>query len=207
MKLLAKILATRLEKVLPTVISGDQTGSIKERHLFFNLWHLLNIISSYSSNSHSPEVLISLDAEKAFDRVEWDFLFATLSKFGFGTKFIAWIRLLHATPLASVHKNTFRSEHFPLKHSTRQGCPPACNISTCLRYLRRKRKFFGWHAGSLQAPVIANHLFAPSLSDTKFCEWLNKGIHSFRDLFVEDKFPSFQQLQTKFDFFTTLASF
>jgi len=122
-KLLAKIVATRLEKVLPTVISGDQTGFIKDRHLFFNLRRLLNIIYSSSSNSHIPEVLMSLDAEKAFDRVEWDFLFATLSKFGFGTRFIAWIRLLYASPLASVHTNKFRSEYFPLNRSTRQGCP------------------------------------------------------------------------------------
>ena len=51
-----------------------------------------------------------LDAEKAFGKVEWDFLFATLSKFGFGTKCIAWIRLLYASPLAAAHTNKFRSD-------------------------------------------------------------------------------------------------
>ena len=72
-------------------------------------------------------------------------------------------------------------------------------VSQSLRIWSSIRKCFGWHFGSLRAPLIANHLFAPSLSDTKFSEWYNKGIHSFRDLFIVDKFPSFQQLQTKFD--------
>lgn len=67
-KLLAKILATRLETVLPTIISQDKTGFIKNRQLFFNIKRLLNIIYSGDiKNSHS-EVILSLDAKKAFDR-------------------------------------------------------------------------------------------------------------------------------------------
>jgi len=38
--------------------------------------------------------IVSLDAEKAFDRVNWKFLFAALNKFGFGSYFINWIRIL-----------------------------------------------------------------------------------------------------------------
>ncbi len=70
-----------------------------------------------------PEALIALDAEKAFDRVEWDYLFFTLGKFGFGEKFVSWVRLLYASPQAMVRTNGTNSEYFCLHRSTRQGCP------------------------------------------------------------------------------------
>lgn len=68
-KTLAKILARRLEPVLPLIISQDQTGFIRGRHSFSNVRRLLGVIHTPSSPT-DPEVVISLDAEKAFDRVE-----------------------------------------------------------------------------------------------------------------------------------------
>lgn len=121
-KILAKLLAIRLESVLPSIISPDQTGFIKNRHSFFNLRRLFNIIYNLSTTNTS-EAIISLDAEKAFDRVEWKYLFHTLNKFGFGSKFITWIRLLYSSPQASVRTNNTQSNCFPLQRSTRQGCP------------------------------------------------------------------------------------
>lgn len=121
-KLLSKLLALRLESTLPSIISPDQTGFIKNRHSFFNLRRLFNTIYN-PSTSAAPEALISLDAEKAFDRVEWGYLFHTLDKFGFGKKFITWVKLLYSSPQASVRTNNTQSEYFPLHRSTRQGCP------------------------------------------------------------------------------------
>lgn len=67
-------------------------------------------------------MVISLDAEKAFDRVEWQYLFATLKKFGFGDTFISWIKLLYSHPTATVITNGQQSEYFSLGRGTRQGC-------------------------------------------------------------------------------------
>lgn len=64
-KILAKILARRLEKILPDIISPDQTGFIRNRFSFFNVRRLFNIIY-HPSDSPTPEILVSLDAEKAF---------------------------------------------------------------------------------------------------------------------------------------------
>lgn len=63
-KILAKVLATRLENILPTVISQDQTGFIKDTHLLFNIRRLLNIIHTQNTDKGSQELLLSLDAEK-----------------------------------------------------------------------------------------------------------------------------------------------
>lgn len=122
LKILSKLLATRLEKTLPYIISPDQTGFIKNRHLFSNIRRLLNILYSPSS-TNIPEIVVSLDAFKAFDRVEMDFLFYVLKKFGFGKAFIKWIQLLYSSPQASVITNRIRSQNFPLSRGTRQGCP------------------------------------------------------------------------------------
>lgn len=64
-----------------------------------------------------------MDAEKAFDRVEWNYLFYTLEKCEFGEQYISWIKLLYSSPQASVRTNTIQSGYFHLHRSTRQGCP------------------------------------------------------------------------------------
>lgn len=68
-KILSKILACRLETILPSIVATDQTGFIKGRHSFFNIRRLLNILYGPTS-SDFPEILLLLDAEKAFNRVE-----------------------------------------------------------------------------------------------------------------------------------------
>ena len=76
-KILAKVLALRLEIVLQKIIHPDQTGFIRGRQSFGNLRRLYNII--YSDSGPTPEVVVSLDAHKAFDRIEFDYLFTALS--------------------------------------------------------------------------------------------------------------------------------
>ena len=112
LKILSNILAQRLKRVLSSIISTDQTGFMLGRHSFHNMRRLLNIIGSPGSGV--SEAIISLDAENAFDRVEWSFLFVVLQKFGFNTEFISWIKLLYASPVASVHTNGLQSVSFPL---------------------------------------------------------------------------------------------
>lgn len=93
-KVFSKVIALRLEKVLPRIISEDQTGFVQGRLSFFNLRRLFNIIYTEPSTP-SSEAVISLDAEKAFDWVEWKYLFYTLSRFGFGPNFIQLIKLIY----------------------------------------------------------------------------------------------------------------
>ncbi len=121
-KILSKVLSSRIEYIIPDIISQDQTGFIKGRHSFINIRKLLIVVHSPASESN-PEVVISLDAEKAFDRIEWNYLFAVLDKFGFGSKFISWIHLLYHQPKAAVVTNKMVSQYFSLSRGTRQGCP------------------------------------------------------------------------------------
>lgn len=105
--------------LVPSIISSDHTGFIKNQYSFFNVRSLI-----YSpSPPNITKVLISLDAEKTFDRVELDYLFYTLGRFGFGPNFIWWIRTHYSSPMAAVHTNNNRSTLFRLQGDTRQGFP------------------------------------------------------------------------------------
>uniref|UniRef100_A0AAR2IVT4 Reverse transcriptase domain-containing protein n=1 Tax=Pygocentrus nattereri TaxID=42514 RepID=A0AAR2IVT4_PYGNA len=64
-------------------------------------------------------IVVSFNAEKAFDRVEWGYLFFILDKFGFDSNLIHWIRLLYTAPAASIFS---KSSPFPLYRGTCQGC-------------------------------------------------------------------------------------
>lgn len=120
-KILTKILATRLETVLSDIIHTDQVGFMKNRPSTDNMRRLLHL--SLNREKDSPTVALSLDAEKAFDRVQGDFLFAALSHFGFSSSFITRVKMLYNSPKSSVITNGVISPFFRLKRPTRQGCP------------------------------------------------------------------------------------
>lgn len=72
------------------------------------------------------EVILSLDAEKLFDRVEWGYLLETLKLFQFGPKVIITngeVDTVYTSPMASVHTNCNISSYFESQCSMRQGCP------------------------------------------------------------------------------------
>ena len=76
-KILAKILALRLEKVVPSVVHLDQVGFIPGHQSSNNMRRVFQIILKASS-SNLPVITASLDAEKAFDQIEWEYLLYTL---------------------------------------------------------------------------------------------------------------------------------
>ena len=67
-KMISKALASIIETVIPSIIHSDQTGLIKGRQTSNNLRRLFNLIH-YTSHTNSPTAIVSLDAEKAFDKV------------------------------------------------------------------------------------------------------------------------------------------
>ena len=70
-----------------------------------------------------PGLAIFIDFKKAFDTVEWNFLFRTLQAFNFGPCIQKWIRTFYANCSSSFINNGFASEFFKLERGVRQGCP------------------------------------------------------------------------------------
>ena len=121
-KILTKTLAKRIEKTLPNVINNDQSGFLKGRYIGEGVRFVEDLIDLYD-NSNQSGIILQLDFEKAFDSVEWDFLFATLEKFGFGQGFISWIKCCYTDIVSCVMNNGYSSEWFQLSRGVRQGCP------------------------------------------------------------------------------------
>ena len=120
-KLLAKTLALRLDSYLPSLVGFDQNGFVKGRQGFHNIRRAINIVHEMEGTSDAA--ILSLDAEKAFDRVQWPYLFDILARFGLGENFCRWIKVLYDNPTAEVMTNGIISAPFKLSRSTRQGCP------------------------------------------------------------------------------------
>ena len=72
-KILSKVFAKRLEKVLPKIINPDQTGYVKNRYIGENI-SLISDIMSYTKETSIPGIALFLDFKKAFDTIEWDFI-------------------------------------------------------------------------------------------------------------------------------------
>ena len=64
---------------------------------------------------------IFLDQEKAFDRVDHDFLYRTMSAFGIGDTFIQWVMQIYSTAVTRVKLNGFLTGPIPLMRGVRQG--------------------------------------------------------------------------------------
>lgn len=80
--------------------------------------HLIVKVSKFKI----PAILVELDAEKAFDRVDWSFLFLTMQRFGFGDRFINMVRANYKHPHSRVQVNGSPSLPFALSRGSGQGC-------------------------------------------------------------------------------------
>ena len=96
----------RLLKVVHSVVNKDQTCGVPGRFIGENV-ALLRDVVDFASSSNVPVAIISLDQEKAFDRVDWRFMRATLSKMGFGSSFIRWVDLFYTGVQSAVIVNGY----------------------------------------------------------------------------------------------------
>jgi len=89
-KVLAKMLAGIIQAFLPHIIRPNQTGFVEGRSILDNTFMAPEPLD-WAVESNQDLVLLLLNFEKAFDRIEWGFFFMALSKFGFNDTWVSWV--------------------------------------------------------------------------------------------------------------------
>ena len=121
-KILAFVLAERLQKVISSIVSEDQTAYIRQRFIGTSARTIIDVME-YCSKFNEEGILLCLDFEKAFDSLEWSFLFKVLETLNFGDYFISWIKILYTEPLMMFKNNGWISSMISPTRGIRQGCP------------------------------------------------------------------------------------
>ncbi|RVW93878.1 Transposon TX1 uncharacterized 149 kDa protein [Vitis vinifera] len=121
-KLLAKVLANRLKKVIGKVVSIAQNAFVMGRQILDASLIANEVIDSWQKRKEKG-LICKLDIEKAYDSINWNFLMKVLQKMGFGSKWVGWMWSCVSSAKFSILVNGVPAGFFPNTRGLRQGDP------------------------------------------------------------------------------------
>ena len=128
-KIIAKVLATRLEKILYKIIGEQQSGFVKGRQIS-SVHRVIDDVMNYHRVRKREGIILAIDFKQAFDSLNIHSIFKSLEIFGFGDNFIKWVKILNKDRLSCVQNGGHMSRSFKISNGVRQGCPLSAQLFT-----------------------------------------------------------------------------
>ena len=121
-KIASKVIAKRVEPLLPDLIHHNQNAFIRGRSIF-DAVRTFDDVLEYAKITNKSGILVTIDFEKAFDSLNHTYLFKVLQKCNFGPYVIQWIKTLYTNISSCVLNNGFTTDLFQVSRGVRQGDP------------------------------------------------------------------------------------